>query len=316
MSADESERSSKDDVSKAGEALIGSLRGLVRAELVAEGFSLRSEDENVALGPWQIIVIIAFAVDVALIYVYFTSVIPGAKENRVVAFLAELLPFVGGTLLISYLEKIRRWILGLSTRPKWGIACLVFVPVLLFFQAPIYSLYVTLDPKNADVQLDQKEARFSDASTREYLLLDKPLACRIRVTDGNASAEYPISPLQVISGTLARVPVIDVAFKQLQLSVLYDVKIRSPEEDGIVQIRAPDNFAMRNSELAREADKGSSSKYLWTKGITTSSTLVRLPRGTYDFILQSTECNTETDGMVIDKDHTIVDFHKNCLDIK
>jgi hypothetical protein len=66
----------------------------------------------------QFVFIIALALDLSLIYVYVLDLFPGVEQNTVIPRLAQLLPIVGGTLLVSYLDQIRAWVLGLTAKTR------------------------------------------------------------------------------------------------------------------------------------------------------------------------------------------------------
>jgi hypothetical protein len=198
----------------------------------------------------QFVFIIALALDLSLIYVYVLDLFPGVEQNTVIPRLAQLLPIVGGTLLVSYLDQIRAWVLGFTAKKSFGLGCILVLPLLLAFQMRFYTLFVDLHPATAHVQIMEKD-KFNDAefndTERHFLKLKKPLAYRVRID--NEASEYPITALQVLKGTLARWRWLGVS--PLRLEVLHEVNVSSPQPSGRLEVLAPDTLALHLSKLTR-----------------------------------------------------------------
>ena len=201
----------------------------------------------------QFIFILALAVDLSLIYVYVLDLFPGLEQNSVIPRLAQLLPIVGGTLLVSYLDQIRAWILSLTARRHFGLGCVIVLPLLLAFQMHFYSLFVDLHPATAHVQIMEKDkfnvAEFDDTE-RHFISLKKPLAYTIQI--GNQASVYQVTAMQVLKGTLARWRWL--ALLPLRLEELYPVTISLPQPDGQLEVLAADTPAMRISGLERSRE--------------------------------------------------------------
>jgi hypothetical protein len=298
--------SREEGLSKSENDLVESLRLVIQHAIAQAGGGGDEQPAGAARQRFrisQLVFIVALALDLALIYVYVLDVFGDLEQNRVVSSLAKLLPIVGGTLLVSYLDHVRAGILKLTAKNTFGWGCIAVLPLLLAFQIHFYTLFVDLHPATAHVQvLDKKgvyhDADFTDPTHRAYLKLSNPSAYKIRLENDNWSV-YEVSAWQVVKGTLARLPMLDHHFSPLQMDVLNEVIFLSPKPDGALIVDGPDTPGMKISKLSKIANpaaipaKPSPGNYLWMRNFSDDdSPSVHLPAGKYNFILQVEGCPT------------------------
>jgi len=319
-------RSKRKEVpTKSEDAFIKSLRLMIQDEVEKVGSDAKpAREPNQPFRRSQLVFILVFALDLALIYVFALDLVGDVGQNRVVVSFAKLLPIVGGTLLVTYLEHVRAGILKLTEKERFGWGCVLLLPFLLAFQVHFYTLFVDLHPERAHVELLEKgayhDAKFSDPTHRVYLLLPNPTHYTIRLE--NKWSEYDISAWQVVKGTLARLPALDHYLKPLRMDVLYEVTILSPKKEGVLRVASPETPGMQISKLVKIAPLAPTPAtnvpkvYQWEKSFSgTEGPLIYLPSGTYDFTLEVKGCGPkplQRKGQEIDNSSKPVNFVELC----
>jgi lipid-A-disaccharide synthase-like uncharacterized protein len=303
--------------------LLASLRSIIGERVDSTG-EVREEtkpsprpEDKVAFSFWRFCFILAFAIDMSLIYDLVLDLFPQLEKNSVIPRLAQLIPIVGGTLLVSYFEQIRDWVLGHTAKKSFGLFFLFLLPLLLVIQMRFYSLYVDLYPATAHVQVMENDkfvdAEFNDTD-RHFIKLNKPLAYSLQV--GNTSTVYPITALQVLKGTLSRFRWLGLS--PMRLDELEAVEIASPKESGKIEVFAKDAPAMRITGLKRSltpvSGGGDAAMYSWSEAFSNDgSPTIHLPRDKYDFVLTVEGCSKRlADQPVPQKMGEEIDFLKAC----
>jgi hypothetical protein len=307
--------------------LLASLRSVIGERVGSTGKAPKETPERqtkseakTAFSLWQFTFILALAVDISLAYDFVLDVFPGLEKNSVIPRLAQLLPIVGGTLLVSYFEQIRIWVLGLTAKRSFGLTFVVLLPVLLVSQLHFYALFVDLHPPTTPAYILDKDkltdAKFSD-DKHHFLKLDKPSTYSVEV--GNPSSVYQITPGQVVKGTLARL--LGFGFSPLRLDELHEVTAYSPKAEGRVGVLAPDTPAMRISKLERSHEpmpdkRPGTITYSWNiHFVNDQSPSIHVPAGTYDFVLSVDGYKCEPKSQTIPDDDGAsvnIDFHGAC----
>ena len=337
MADDEAKPAAHIEATPVEQELLASLRNLIGERAGGTGEAsqktalVTKPETKATFSIWQFIFIFALALDLSLIYLYVLDLFPGLEQNSVLPRLAQLLPIVGGTLLVSYLDQIRSWILGLTARKHFGLGCVIVLPLLLAFQMHFYSLVVELHPATAHVRImekDQlKDAEFID-SEHHLIRLKKPFAYTIEVE--NQASVYKVTPLQVLKGTMARWHWIEL--RPLRLEELHPVTISSPQPKGRLEVTAPDTPAMRISGLERSLlpvlalprDKQppdgtpedmNAAEYVWSHPFKDDDTpSINLPEGTYEFVLTVDGCNKRLPGQKVPvQEGQQIDFLTACV---
>ncbi len=276
----------------AEKAFVDSLHSFLREELKARhadgqlGAGGQPGHDTLDLSPWQAVSLLALAFNVTLVYLFVISMIPGGEDNRVLVFLQKLLPALGGTLAVSYFDRLRGWLFNHSKNKWFGITSLVLLPLLLVRQAPIYSVFVQVEPPYSTVELDGNTARFNNQ--RNFLLV-KVQSHHITVQDGhNPKFEYRIGAGRVFEGTIARLPYLNHVFAPLKLAAAYQVEISFEDEHGQLFISAPLGLPLENSNsgLVRVtsalSDLCPPAKECWTKMVSQTLDFINLPAGSGD----------------------------------
>lgn len=267
---------------------------------------------------WRFCFVLAFAIDISLIYDLVLDLFPQLEKNSVIPRLAQLIPIVGGTLLVSYFEQIRNWVLGHAARKSFGVFFACLLPLLLAVQVHFYRLYVELNPATAAVQIQEKDrlvdAQLFNDAERHFIKLNKPLGYSVEV--GNQASVYQITALEVLKGTFSRFRWLGLS--PMKLEELNEVIISSPTDSGTVEVFAEDKPAMRISGLTRSAvpvpGGASPAIYSWSKTFShDDSPSIHLPDGKYDFVLNVEGCNKKLpDQRVPLKEGEQIDFLKAC----
>ena len=271
---------------------------------------------------WQFCFVLAFAIDISLIYDLVLDLFPGLEKNSVIPRLAQLIPIVGGTLLVSYFEQIRTWVLGHAAKKSFGVFFVWLLPVLLVTQMHFYSLYVELNPATAKVQILEngefvEAQQFNDAE-RHFIRLNKPLAYSLHVgiPPDKKAPVYQITALQVLNGTFSQFRWL--GRQPMRLEELDEVTISSPRDSGTVEVFAEDKPAMRISGFTRSAapvsGKGDTAIYSWSETFIKDDTpSFHLPVGKYVFVLTVDGCHKELkDQDVPQKEGELIGFVRAC----
>ena len=262
--------------------------------------------------------ILALAIDISLMYDLVLDLFPQLERNSVIPRLAQLIPIVGGTLLVSYFEHIRTWVLGHTARKSFGLFFVFLLPLLLVTQMHVYSLYVELNPATASVQIQEKDkfvdVEFTDAE-RHFIRLKEPSSYSLQI--GQEAAIYPITPFQVLKGTLSRFRWLGLL--PMRLEALNEVTILSPRNSGKVEVFAKDTPAMRISGLTRGAHapvvRGADpALYSWSKTFSNDDTpSLHLPPGKYAFVLTVEGCTKHLSDQVVPLENgEEINFQKAC----
>jgi hypothetical protein len=311
------------------ENLLDALRGFVKQvsnqsqpHAIGKQISLlpaseeKKAEREVKFSFWHFVFILALAVDIALLYDFVLDLFPDIEQNSLMPRIAQLIPIVGGTLLVSYFDQIRKWILTLTAKKPVGLACLGLLSLMLLLQMHFYTLYVEVKPATAKLSIMEHE-KFEEVewkdSERHFLRIKKPLPYTLRVE--NETSEYQVTPMQVIQGTLARLTWFRGA--PMRLELLHEVNVSSPQPNGFVEVQAPDTPAMRISKLTRSGSpidpKAATAIYSWTSTFSDDNTpSLYLPAGKYLFALHVIGCQRSVPAEVPLKDGEQVDFLSAC----
>ena len=267
---------------------------------------------------WKFFFLLAMAVDLSLLYLYLNQIL-GLDQNSLVQFLYKLLPIVGGTLLVSYVDKVRDWLLGLTEKRWIGYICLGCMPVLLATQMHFYRVYVDIHPAMAELKIlhkeNDKEVEVPVDFTGEdhhFLKVNKPDAYKLAVGKGT----YQVTPFQVLLGTLAWLHCPRIS--ALNVEELHEVVFFSPVDEGHLEVLAKDSRAMQVARKASHLERSQSppagaapDTYSWSKDFSDDeSPPVYLPSGTYVFGLSVERCSNK----LIWKD-TVPERHAAKLDL-
>lgn len=284
-----------EEFSKTETDLVASVRALIQEE-VAQAVG-KKEPVKVAgrqLGHSHFFFIMVLALDLALVFVYILDLFPDFEQNRVISSIAKLLPFVGGTLLVTYLDKVRVGILRLTEKKGFRRMCIAALPFLFAFQIHFYSVYVDIHPATAHVQFADKgkyrDAEFSDPARRFHLLLPTPSHYSVRLENDDSSV-YDISAWQVFKGTLARLPLLGRSIAPLRMDALIEVNIYTPKNHGSLTVEGPDTPGMRISKLSRGV-MVKPGIYRWQRYFSGEDNIpsIHLPAGKYVFELEVEGC--------------------------
>jgi hypothetical protein len=305
--------------------LLASLRSVIGERVDSTGEvredpkpSLRPE-VKAAFGFRRFSFILALAIDLSLIYDLVLDLFPQLERNSVIPRLAQLIPIVGGTLLVSYFEQIHTWVLGHTARKSFGLFFVFLLPVLLVLQMHFYSLYVELNPETAHVHIMEKDklvnTDFYDTE-RHFIKLKEPSPYTLQLQVGNEDTVYEITAFQVLKGTLSRFRWLGLL--PMRLEALYEVTISSPKNAGKVEVFAKDTRAMRISGLTRShapvAGGADSAIYSWSEAFSDDDTpSIHLPAGQYDFVLTVEGCTKPLRDQIVPlKSGEQIDFQKAC----
>jgi len=233
----------------ADKALADSLRAFLKTELNGGQAPGREQKHN--LRAMQVVFLIAFALDITFLYFHLV----GSEENKVLELLYKVLPALGVTLAIPYLERLRASLLQLSCNPWFGTPLLAIAIVLLAMQASIYSVFLQVDSASTDVELGlddgtklaMKKVEL-DKQNRVFFPVPKLQSYRVTLRDqdggSNPEVSYQIHWGEVLKGTLAQLPSFDEIFKPRLLVAAYEVNLIYSDQHGNLYISADPGFVL------------------------------------------------------------------------
>jgi hypothetical protein len=266
----------------------------VRAFLRANGLKHTPKKEREDLRLWQVVFLIAFAIDITFLYL----MIP---EGKGWAFFEKLLPALGGTLAVSYFERLRSWLFKHSKNSWLGGLFLVIALGGLVMQWPIYSIFVQIDPSSSDVEvkLDEKKVEKLEKDRVEcrevsqtgcfFLPGRKPQSYQVVLREQESETPYQISTSDVLEGTLARLPFVGRVVKPRPLWLTYELTTVYKNPEGVLYISAGPGLPLnRWDPQLRPAIKPPTaacpSSNCWqTQTQLQSGEVFALPRGSYTF---------------------------------
>ena len=270
-------------------------------------------------GKLQVFFLCVLAFDITLLYLAVVSVIPRGAENPVLVFLNKLLPVLGGALAVSFFDRLRGWLFKHSNNLKLGGALVLLLLVLLASQALVYSVFVQIEPSNSSVELDGKPASFDNPQTHRFLLVPKLRSYNIGVQDGaNPKFEYEVHWLDVVKGTLARLPLLPRVLSPLKLAAAYPVAITFADERGRLYVSSPAGLPLEKSGLERISATSDlyktcpSTNDCWTKTISTSGDVINLPKASYLFTEISDNKRCWREPLATEEKLTEVKLMKEC----
>jgi hypothetical protein len=224
----------KDELTETQKALVNSFQEFLREFNGTNKGSGSPKKEAEDLRPFQVIFLVASALDVTLLYMALLDLFPNLAKSDLLKFFQELLPALGGALLLSYFDRLRRWLINKSANPKLGFMSLLLLGALLIIQGPICSVFIKIDPDSPAIEaklITAKGEKKIEAGTGGFFLFVRGLQSnRIQLKDqeggDNPAAEFEITKVDVLKGTLARLPFMGNLFKPRTLRVVYDVYIQ------------------------------------------------------------------------------------------
>lgn len=308
---------STEPVPAADRALAESLRVFLRDELKNNGLDHTPKKKSEDLRPLQVVFLIAFALDITFFYFHLI----GGEESKFLVFLYKLLPALGVTLAVPYLDRLRSSLLKHSSNPRLGTPFLGLAVVLLVMQASIYSIFVQVDSASTDVEIGLDDGTKVatkkvelDKEGRVFLPVPKLQSYRVvlRDQDGgtNPEASYQITWGDVLKGTLAQLPFFGDVFKPRLLVAAYEVTIVYMNQRGNLYISADPDFTLNqpitgyssgqpspnysnvrlHSVASGVHDGDCTSKVgCWHKQINSGDAFA-LPRGSYTFTQDEGKC--------------------------
>jgi hypothetical protein len=214
-------------------AFTESLRAVVRDELGKCGLETKPKEETAELRPLQAVFLLAFALDLTFLYLWFVE---HSKAGEIGEFLAKLLPALGGTLAFSYFDRVRRWLLGHSRSPWFGV---LFITPAVFFLVtliPIYSLVLRVDAgspqlKEADTgeifHCDGGYCFLSGLRLRSYDVL---LSCKDGIT-----TRYSLGYPEILRSLVIRLALFH-KLKPRLLEAKYKLDITYPNPSGVLYV--------------------------------------------------------------------------------
>jgi hypothetical protein len=276
------------------EAVTDSLRALVREELNNRGTATLGKKSQ-ELRPRQFIFLLAFALDITLLYLWVAEL---NEANKLWDSLEKLLPALGGTLAVSYFDRLREWLFAQSEK-AW-LRKALWVPPLVFLvliRLPIYSLVIQLYPASAELAVTEADTgkpvgsgsmNCTDGKTCKIPGL-KFYPYRLKVKDGNFYGLYEISRLEVLKGTFARLPVLREFFAPRPLWVLYEFPMEYKDPAGVLYIYSLDptlplkqlSTGLRSSSTEKSSIGCPTNGSCWQKTIERQDETLSLPIGSY-----------------------------------
>jgi hypothetical protein len=196
------------------------------------------------IGPRQVIALVLFAVDAALIY----SQLQTWLQNPLFQVALKVAPWVLGATAVGSADKVRRFMLEQARHMKWAIIATALLVPLLILQMPVFSLKVRVHSGSATVKPENNLVTTQAEGDRLFRLVF-PRLDRYRITleeptyasKGSVPFQLDLRKSLILRGTLAQIPLVGRLFgpEETPLSPLYSVSTIST---GIAYVEIEGQF--------------------------------------------------------------------------
>jgi len=184
------------------------------------------------IGPRQVIALVLFAVDAALIYSQLETLL----QNPLFRVALKVAPWVLGATAVGSADKVRRFMLEQARHMKWAIIATALLVPLLILQMPVFSFKVRVHSGSATVKPENKRVTTEAEGDRLFRLVF-PRLDRYRITleeppgeiEGSVPFQLDLGKIRILKGTLAQIPLVGGLFgpEETPLSPLYSVSTKS-----------------------------------------------------------------------------------------